>query len=105
MPHLSHLPIASAHLDEHVATASTAIPTPAPLVPANVAQTARPASAAYSASTVALSFAFDSVQKTLQVVITDERSGEVLRKIEYNRIPHDVHRPEKLNGLLLNQWA
>jgi uncharacterized FlaG/YvyC family protein len=82
MPHLSRLSTAPIHLDEHLTNVATAMP-----------------------STVALSFAFDSVQKILNVVIKDERSGEIVRKIEYTHIPHDVHRPEKLNGLLMNQFA
>lgn len=90
MSHLSLLATAPAHLDDAVITAPTVLP---------------PAAAVRSPSTVALSFAFDSVHKTLNVVVTDERSGEVLRKIEYNQIPHDVHRPDKLSGLLLNQFA
>lgn len=103
MPHLSRLPTAPIHMDEHLTNVATAIPSvrplPIPLTPA-------PAITSASApSTVALSFAFDSVQKTLNVVIKDERSGEIVRKIKYTGIPHDVHRPEKLNGLLLNQLA
>ena len=56
-----------------------------------------------SMSTVVLSFAFDSLQKTLNVVVKDELSGEVLRKMEYTHIPHNIHHREKLNGLLLDQ--
>jgi hypothetical protein len=98
MSHLSLLATAPAHLDDAVITAPQALPSTAPTV-------LPPAAAVRSPSTVALSFAFDSVHKTLNVVVTDERSGEVLRKIEYNQIPHDVHRPDKLSGLLLNQFA
>lgn len=57
------------------------------------------------ASSVALTFAFDAIAKTLNVVIRDERSGEIVRTIEYTHIPRDVHRHDKLNGLLLNQFA
>lgn len=52
---------------------------------------------------VAVSFAFDNVKKTLQVVITDEQSGQVVRQFEYTRLAPDVHHPQQLNGLLLNQ--
>ncbi len=103
MPHLSPLITAPARLDDHVAAIANTL--------ANTSAQALPqapqlrSSIAHSPSTVALSFAFDSVEKTLNVVITDQRSGEILRKIEYNHIPHDVHQTEKLNGLLLNQFA
>jgi len=52
---------------------------------------------------VAVSFAFDNVKKTLQVVITDEQSGQVVRQFEYRRLTPDVHQSQQLNGLLLNQ--
>ena len=54
---------------------------------------------------IALSFAFDSVANTLNVVIRDECSGEIVRTIAYKNIPHDIHQAHKLNGLLLNQFA
>ena len=56
-------------------------------------------------SAVALSFAFDSIQKTLNVVMTDERSGEVVRTIEFTRLPPDIHHNDRLNGLLLDQFV
>ena len=56
-------------------------------------------------SAVALSFAFDSIQKTLNVVMTDERSGEVVRTIEFTRLSPDIHHNDRLNGLLLDQFA
>ncbi len=46
-----------------------------------------------------------SIAKTLNVVVRDERSGEVVRTIEYTHIPREVHRSDKLNGLLLNQFV
>ncbi len=54
---------------------------------------------------VALSFAFDAQDKTLHVVIRDERSGEVVRTIAYTHLPQDVHRSDKLSGILLDQLA
>ena len=57
------------------------------------------------ASALALSFAFDSVEKKLNVVIRDEWSGEVVRTIEYKHIPTNLHSNDKLHGLLLNQFA
>jgi hypothetical protein len=59
----------------------------------------------YISSTVALSFAFDSVTKSLNVVMTDKTSGEVVRKVTYKHLPQDVHQPNKLHGLLLDQFA
>jgi hypothetical protein len=59
----------------------------------------------YIGSDVALSFAFDSVTKSLNVVMTDKTSGEVVRKVTYEYLPHDVHQPNKLHGLLLDQFA
>jgi len=56
-------------------------------------------------SALALSFAFDSVEKKLNVVIRDERSGEVVRTIEYKHIPANLHSNDKLHGLLLNRLA
>lgn len=55
--------------------------------------------------TVALSFAFDSLTQSLNVIMTDKNSGEVVRKISYKNLPTDVHQSEKLNGLLLDQFA
>lgn len=56
-------------------------------------------------SAVALSFAFDRIQKTLNVVMTDKQSGEVVRTIEFTHLPPDIHRNDRLNGLLLDQFA
>jgi hypothetical protein len=56
-------------------------------------------------SLTSLSFAFDRQTKSLRVVITDQASGEVLRKIEYTAIPPKTHRADKLQGLLLDQRA
>jgi hypothetical protein len=55
--------------------------------------------------TVALSFAFDSLTQSLNVIMTDKNSGEAVRKISYKSLPIDVHKAEKLNGLLLDQFA
>jgi uncharacterized FlaG/YvyC family protein len=56
-------------------------------------------------SAVALSFAFDSITKSLNVVMTDKMSGEVVRKISYAHLPTEVHQSNKLHGLLLDQFA
>ena len=99
---MSHLPpIAStpAHLEDPVISAVTSIASTAPTPPAPAT------SHAHTPSAIAVSFAFDSVEKTLNVVIKDERSGEVVRTIEYTHIPADIHRSDKLNGLLLDQFV
>jgi hypothetical protein len=99
---MSHLPpIAStpAHLEDPVMSGVTSLAkSPIPIASPSKPLTREP-------SLVALSFAFDAVAKTLNVVIRDKRSGEVVRTIEYTRIPADVHQNDKLNGLLLNQFA
>lgn len=55
--------------------------------------------------TVSLSYAFDSLTQSLNVIMTDKNSGEVVRKFSYKSLPSDVHKAEKLNGLLLDQFA
>jgi hypothetical protein len=99
---MSHLPpIAStpAHLEDPVISAVTSIASTAPTPSASAT------SQAHAPSVIAVSFAFDSIEKTLNVVIKDERSGEVVRTIEYTHIPADIHRSNKLNGLLLDQFV
>ena len=56
-------------------------------------------------TSVSLSFTFDSLTRTLNVIMTDKDSGEVVRKISYNSLTTGVHKAEKLNGLLLDQLA
>lgn len=58
-----------------------------------------------TANSVALSFAYDSATKALHVVVTNRLSGEVVRKISYTHIPSGVHQSDKLQGLLLDQFA
>ena len=99
---MSHLPPITAmpvHLEDPVMTGVT------PLAKNPKTPTSPTTTLAHMPSSVALSFAFDVIEKTLNVVIRDERSGEVVRTIEYTHIPHDVHRNDKLNGLLLDQFA
>ncbi|PQA82296.1 hypothetical protein C5F52_14835 [Limnohabitans sp. TS-CS-82] len=99
---MSHLPpIAStpAHLEDPVISAVTSIASTAPTPSASAT------SQAHAPSVIAVSFAFDSIEKTLNVVIKDERSGEVVRTIEYTHMPADIHRSDKLNGLLLDQFV
>ena len=59
----------------------------------------------FKADSMALSFAYDSVAKSLNIVMTDKTSGEIIRKITYKHIPSDVHQTDKLHGLLLDQLA
>jgi len=54
---------------------------------------------------VALSFAFDGLTQSLNVLMTDKNSGEVVRKISYKHLSTIIHKTEKLNGLLLDQFA
>jgi uncharacterized FlaG/YvyC family protein len=59
----------------------------------------------FKADSLALSFAYDSVAKSLNIVMTDKTSGEIIRKITYKHIPPDVYQTDKLHGLLLDQLA
>ena len=95
---ISMQPIAPVHQDDALGgvTFSQTKTTPVSAAP----QSPNPAN-----SNVALSFAFDIVTKSLQVVITDKISGEVVRKIAYSHLPIDVHRSDQLHGLLLDQFA
>jgi uncharacterized FlaG/YvyC family protein len=54
---------------------------------------------------MAMSFAYDSVAKSLNIVMTDKTSGEVIRKITYKHMSSDIHQTHKLQGLLLDQRA
>ena len=96
MTHLPPITVAFAPLDEarmvgaHKKTQTPSLASPIDVTPTTFGH-------------VAVSFAFDHVKKTLQVVITDEQSGQVVRQFEYTRLPPDVHHAQQLNGLLLNQ--
>ena len=59
----------------------------------------------FKADSLALSFAYDSVAKSLNIVMTDKTSGEIIRKITYKHMPPDVYQTDKLHGLLLDQLA
>jgi uncharacterized FlaG/YvyC family protein len=91
-------PIAHVHQDD-AAGAMTSHKHKPPALPAH---TMAPS---YASSAVSLSFAFDIVTKSLNVVMTDKSSGEVVRKISFTHIPSDIHQTDKLNGLLLDQFA
>jgi hypothetical protein len=99
MPHLPPIASTPAHLEDPVISAVTSIASTAPTPSASAT------SQAHAPSVIAVSFAFDSIEKTLNVVIKDERSGEVVRTIEYTYMPADIHRSDKLNGLLLDQFV
>ncbi len=80
--------------------------TPAPAQTVETAtDSSEPPEHSVTASSVALSFAYDTVTKALNVVMTDKHSGEVVRKISYTHIPSGVHRSDKLQGFLLDQFA
>lgn len=59
----------------------------------------------FKTDSMALSFAYDSVAKSLNIVMTDKTSGEVIRKITYKHMSSDIHQTHKLQGLLLDQRA
>lgn len=99
MPHLPPIASTPVHLEDPVISAVTSIASTAPTPSASAT------SQAHAPSVIAVSFAFDSIEKTLNVVIKDERSGEVVRTIEYTHMPADIHRSDKLNGLLLDQFV
>jgi hypothetical protein len=95
---LSLQPIATAHQDDAtgVLAAMKSQPIQAP---------ARLHEASETSGVVALSFAFDIITKSLNVVMTDKTSGEVVRKIAFTHLPSDIHQADKLHGLLLDQFA
>lgn len=59
-----------------------------------------PKSAPITSSAIALSFAFDAVNRSLDVVMTDKTSGEVIRKFSYTGMHPEVHQTDKLTGLV-----
>jgi hypothetical protein len=59
----------------------------------------------FKTDSMAMSFAYDSVAKSLNIVMTDKTSGEVIRKITYKHMSSDIHQTHKLQGLLLDQRA
>jgi uncharacterized FlaG/YvyC family protein len=95
---LSLQPIAHAHQDDATGNLASSKPKQ-PSAPELASEPV------YASSTVALSFAFDIVTKSLNVVMTDKTSGEVVRKIAFTHIPSDIHQSDKLHGLLLDQFA
>jgi uncharacterized FlaG/YvyC family protein len=59
----------------------------------------------FKADSMAMSFAYVSVAHSLNIVMTDKASGEVIRKITYKHMSSDVHQTRMLQGLLLDQQA
>lgn len=88
--------VAPAHQDD-------AVSKPTPNKPKTQTHTEPTIEPNYSSNTVALSFAFDIATKSLNVVMTDKVSGEVVRKMSYTHLPTDVHQSHKLQGLFLDQ--
>jgi hypothetical protein len=58
-----------------------------------------------NAENTTLSYSFDRIKQSLRIVVTDKVSGEVLRNIEFKSFHPNLHRTEKLGGLLLDQQA
>jgi hypothetical protein len=52
-----------------------------------------------------LSYSFDRANQSLRIVITDKTSGEVLRSLEFKSFHANLHRTDKLSGLLLDRQA
>ena len=50
-----------------------------------------------------LSYSFDQTKQSLSVVISDKTSGRVLRNIEFKFFHANLHRTDKLSGLLLDR--
>ena len=65
----------------------------------------KPPELSFQAANVALSFAYDSQAKSLNIVMTDKVSGEVVRKMSFKHLASDVNQASKLHGLLLDQRA
>ena len=99
MPHLPPIASTPAHLEDPVISAVTSIASTAPTPSASAT------SQAHAPSVIAVSFAFDSIEKTLNVVIKDERSGEGVRNMEYTKRKADRNRSDKRNGLRMDQFV
>lgn len=88
-------PLASAHLD-----------TPVARTWANPTQ-GLPDSLAHETITgmngSTLSYSFDRTKESLRIIVTDKNSGEVLRSIEFKSFHANLHRTDKLSGLLLDR--
>jgi hypothetical protein len=95
---LSLHPIAHAHQDDAAGALVSIKPQP-------LAVHIKPAEPNLMRSAVVLSFAFDVVTRSLNVVMTDKISGEVVRKIAFTHFQTDAHQTDKLHGVLLDQFA
>jgi len=109
LPVLSLPPNAIAHPEDAVnGMKNQAVQAPKSSVTTEPTKTPEPKPAPefnFKADSLSLSFAYDSVAQSLNIVMTDKTSGEVIRKITYTHIPPDVHQTDKLHGLLLDQMA
>lgn len=90
-------PLASAHLDAPGAVTWTQQKQTPPVSPPHEPWT--------HADDTTLSYSFDQTQQSLRIVVTDKTTGAVLRNIEFRSFHADLHRTEKLSGLLLDQQA
>lgn len=109
-PPVTLLPNATVHSDDAVSgVANNKIESPRP--ESKPTETVEPAKSLQAPqqlkaqTAVSLSFTFDTLTQSLNIIMTDKASGEVVRKISYKSLPSDVHKAEKLNGLLLDQFA
>jgi len=109
-PPVTLLPNATVHPDDAVSgVANNKIESPRP--ESKPTETVEPAKSLQAPqqlkaqTAVSLSFTFDTLTQSLNIIMTDKASGEVVRKISYKSLPSDVHKAEKLNGLLLDQFA
>lgn len=96
MPHVTEQPRIPAHLETPGAW-SRAPQTPSPDLPSRVNLTAT--------ESTTLSYSYDRANQSLRIVITDKTSGEVLRSLEFKSFHTNLHRTDKLSGLLLDRQA
>jgi hypothetical protein len=81
-------PVAVPASDKH--TTPSHAPKPTSLTrQADVRASSAPTRPTFVASNVAMSFAFDVLSKSLNVVMTDATSGQVICKFSYKSLPAD----------------
>ena len=97
MPHVTEPPRIPAHLETSGAWARAPHTQSAPDLPSLVNLTVT--------DSTTLSYSFDRANQSLRIVITDKTSGEVLRSLEFKSFHANLHRTDKLSGLLLDRQA
>ena len=94
-------PVAAPAVEQHTTPSRTS--KSAPLTrPSGVIEPLATTHPTFVASHVAMSFAFDAPSKSLNVVMTDALSGQVIRKFSYKSLPIELHRSDKLTGYLVD---